>query len=122
MRVMNNTKQIMNLGGHVILLPGLNANVDAEAFAEAAKIKLVQWHIDQGNIGPDESAEEDPTKVPEQAALKMIGQTIQVDFLQAWASREKRERVSAALGRRLELLRPPAPKAKDEDEPAPKRR
>lgn len=122
MRVMNNTKQIMNLGGHVILLPGLNANVDREAFEKATQIKLVQWHIEQGNLGPADGDEEDPTKVPEPAALKMIGQTIQVDFLQAWASREKRARVSEALGRRLELLRPPAPKTKDDDEPAPKRR
>ena len=118
MRVTNNLKRIMKLGDFVTLLPGLNANVDEAQFRAACEIELVRWHVEQGDFVP-ETGDEDPTKMPEGQALKAISNTIQIDFLQAWWKNEKRPRVLAALESRLDLLKPPAPKAVED---APKRK
>jgi hypothetical protein len=105
--------RIHNLGGHCILLPGIN-EVDEAAWKEALKIELVRDFVRLGVLKPQtpaagaqESAGLAAMKAPE--AIAVVKKTVDRDLLEKWYADEQRKGVLEAIEAQLEEIAPAKP-------------
>jgi len=95
------------------LLPGIN-EVDAEEWAKALRIPVVQALVKKGILVPEGGKKTDITQLDDDEALSRIGKTVDRALLEKWLAGEKRQRVREAVQAQLETIKPRPPKDDDE--------
>lgn len=78
------------------LLPGLN-EVNAQAWEEAKKLKVVAWHVKKGNFQEVVTKAAGLRGMSSDDAIDLIGKTLDRELLRKWKSEETREAVITAL-------------------------
>jgi hypothetical protein len=111
----NTEARIHNLGGHCILLPGIN-EVDEAAWKEALKIELVRDFVRLGLLKPQapaagtqDAAGLAAMKAPE--AIATVKKTVDKDLLEKWYADEQRKGVLEVIEAQLEEIAPAKPQA-----------
>jgi Mg/Co/Ni transporter MgtE len=113
MKTIKNTKpRVHHVGEELTLLPGhnlLDSPAKLKAWAEAKKIKVVQHHLEEGDLEEIESSLQELTGA---AAVKFVQETNDGDALDALGENETRKEVIEAIDAQLAKLAPTAEQIK----------
>jgi hypothetical protein len=109
MKLVENTEsRVHNLGGHCILMPGVN-QVDDEAWGRAAEIAVVRHYVSVGVFVVEDAAAPAPGEsllkgMSKSKAALLVAKTFDVRQLKAWLEAEGRGTVRSALESQLDAI------------------
>lgn len=124
----NNAPRVHQLGlpskgqKALVLLPGINPNVDEAAWEKAKEIALVQHYLKTKEIevvdveGAKAGEELDVNSLSVAAATKLIGDTFDRAVLEGWKKKAEKRGVQVAIDNQLKLIE--AAGDKDDEEKA----